>query len=217
MTRIRVAVSGFGVIGRRVVDAVLLQEDMELVGIADIAADYRMRGAQSRGLAIYSALAEKQGEMVDAGIEVRGTLNDLLKEADVVVDCTPKGIDAKNKPRYEDAKVKFIFQGGAKHELTGHSFVASANYDSAVGRNATRVVSCNTTATVRTLAALRDAGLLRKARGVLIRRATDPWESQSERHHQHDGTGEQDSESPGTGRQDGGARPRCRDDGRDGP
>jgi glyceraldehyde-3-phosphate dehydrogenase (NAD(P)) len=42
---------------------------------------------------------------------------------------------------------------------------------------ATRVVSCNTTSTVRTLAALRDAGLLKQARGVLIRRATDPWES----------------------------------------
>jgi glyceraldehyde-3-phosphate dehydrogenase (NAD(P)) len=30
---------------------------------------------------------------------------------------------------------------------------------------------------VRTLSALRDAKLLKKARGVLIRRATDPWES----------------------------------------
>jgi glyceraldehyde-3-phosphate dehydrogenase (NAD(P)) len=93
------------------------------------------------------------------------------------VDCTPKGIDARNKPRYENANVKCIFQGGAKHELTGHSFVASANYESAIGRDSTRVVSCNTTATVRTLTALRDAGLLQKARGVLIRRATDPWES----------------------------------------
>ena len=177
MSRIRVAVSGYGVIGRRVVDAVALQEDMEIVGIADVVGDYRLRRAQSRGFAIYAALAEKQGEMKEAGIDVRGTLNDLLKEAEVVVDCTPKGIDAKNKPRYESANVKFIFQGGAKHELTGHSFVASANYESAVGRNSTRVVSCNTTATVRTLTALRDAGLLQKARGVLIRRATDPWES----------------------------------------
>lgn len=39
------------------------------------------------------------------------------------------------------------------------------------------MVSCNTTSTVRTLAALREANLLEKARGVLIRRATDPWES----------------------------------------
>ncbi|MBK8023176.1 MAG: type II glyceraldehyde-3-phosphate dehydrogenase [Chloroflexi bacterium] len=35
----------------------------------------------------------------------------------------------------------------------------------------------NTTSTVRTLGALQEADLLKKARGVLVRRATDPWES----------------------------------------
>ena len=95
MSKIRVAVSGYGVIGRRVVDAVALQDDMEMVGIADVVGDYRLRRAQSRGLAVYAALPEKQGEMKEAGIDVRGTLNDLLKEAEVIVDCTPKGIDAK--------------------------------------------------------------------------------------------------------------------------
>jgi len=108
---------------------------------------------------------------------VRGVLDDLLEEIEVVVDCTPKGIDTRNKARYGQAGVKSVFQGGAKHELTGHSFVASASYESAIGRESTRVVSCNTTATVRTLTAIRNAGLLDRARGVLIRRATDPWES----------------------------------------
>jgi len=94
-----------------------------------------------------------------------------------VADCTPKGIGTRNLERYRAAGVKAIYQGGEKHSLTGHSFVAQANYASALGRDTTRVVSCNTTGTVRTLVALRDAGLLKKARGVLVRRATDPWES----------------------------------------
>ena len=64
-----------------------------------------------------------------------------------------------------------------KHAAAGHSFVAESNYASAIGRDATRVVSCNTTSVVRTLTALKRAGLLRKARGTLLRRATDPWES----------------------------------------
>lgn len=55
--------------------------------------------------------------------------------------------------------------------------MAQANYATALGRHATRVVSCNTTSIVRTLGALKQAGLLSKARGVLVRRATDPWES----------------------------------------
>ena len=73
--------------------------------------------------------------------------------------------------------MKAILHGGEKHEVTGRSFVAQANYASALGRDVTRVVSCNMTGTVRTLGALKNAGLLSKARGVLIRRATDPWEA----------------------------------------
>lgn len=40
-----------------------------------------------------------------------------------------------------------------------------------------RVVSCNTTGLVRVLSAFRSKGLLQRARAVLIRRGTDPWES----------------------------------------
>lgn len=35
----RVAVNGYGVIGKRVADAVALQDDMELVGVADVIMD----------------------------------------------------------------------------------------------------------------------------------------------------------------------------------
>lgn len=175
--KVRVGVNGYGVIGKRVADAVLLQPDMELVGVSDVATDYRVKTASILDLRVFSSLPEKVGEMKAAGIRVEGTLDDLLAAVDVVVDCTPKGIGARNLERYREAGVKTVFQGGEKHSLTGHSFVAQANYETALGRDATRIVSCNTTSTVRTLVALRDAGLLRKARGVLVRRATDPWES----------------------------------------
>jgi glyceraldehyde-3-phosphate dehydrogenase (NAD(P)) len=175
--KVRVAVNGYGVIGKRVADAVKLQPDMELIGVADVATDYRVKAAVVHGLPVYASLADKVDEMKAAGIPIAGTLNDLLAQVDAVVDCTPKGIGAKNLALYQAAGVKAIYQGGEKHALTGHSFVAQANYASALGRDATRVVSCNTTSTVRTLGALRDEGLLKKARGVLVRRATDPWES----------------------------------------
>lgn len=175
--KIRVAVNGYGVIGKRVADAVRQQPDMELAGVSDVVSDYRVKAAMVLGLPIYASLPEKVDEMKAAGIPVAGTLEDLLERVDVVADCTPKGIGARNLEHYREVGVKAIFQGGEKHSLTGHSFVAQANYASALGRDTTRVVSCNTTSTVRTLTALRDAGLLKKARGVLIRRATDPWES----------------------------------------
>ncbi|MGA4814858.1 hypothetical protein ACPA9J_03610 [Pseudomonas aeruginosa] len=62
------------------------------------------------------------------------------------------------------------------------SFVRRAGElrEPAIGRTSTRVVSCNTTSIVCTLGALRTAGLLKRARGTLIRRASDPWEAHAE-------------------------------------
>lgn len=175
--KIRVAVNGYGVIGKRVADAVRVQPDMELIGVSDVVSDYRVKAAAVLDLQVYASIPERIDEMKSAGIPIRGTLETLLNSVDAIVDCTPKGIGAKNLERYRAAGVKAILQGGEKHSTTGHSFVAQANYASAIGRDVTRVVSCNTTSTVRTLTALKNADLLKKARGVLIRRATDPWES----------------------------------------
>lgn len=175
--KVRVGVNGYGVIGKRVADAVALQEDMELAGISDVTYDYRMRVAAEREYPIYASAPEKRGEMEQARIPVAGTLEDLLKQVDVVVDCTPKGIGARNKPIYEQAGVKAIFQGGEKHELAGYSFTAQVNYAGALNRQFARVVSCNTTALCRVLHALHERGWIKKARAVLMRRGTDPWES----------------------------------------
>jgi len=176
-SKTRVAVNGYGVIGKRVADAVTRQEDMELAGVSDISADWRARMATQKGYRLYGAAAEHAQAMRDAGLDVAGALDELLEAADVVVDCTPKRVSAKNVEFYRRKGIKFIVQGGEKHDVTGHSFVAEASYESALGRDSTRVVSCNTTSIVRTLTALKHTGLLRRARGTLLRRATDPWES----------------------------------------
>lgn len=175
--KLRVALNGYGVIGKRVADAVACQDDMELVGIADIATDWRLRPGVQRGFKLFASMESNIDAMRQAGFQVAGTLDELLRDADVVVDCTPKRNGGKNAERYRRLGIKFIVQGGEKHEVTGHSFVAEASYAAAVERESTRVVSCNTTSVVRTLTALKQSGLLRRARGTLMRRATDPWES----------------------------------------
>jgi glyceraldehyde-3-phosphate dehydrogenase (NAD(P)) len=180
MTRqrtVRVAVNGYGVIGKRVADAIALQHDMTLVGISDVAADWRMSLVTRKGFRLYGATAEHVRAMEQAGLSVVGTLEELLRQVDVVVDCSPKKFGGNNAEAYRRAGVKFVVQGGEQHSVVGHSFVAEANYTSALGREATRIVSCNTTSIVRTLIALKRAGLLLRARGTVLRRATDPWES----------------------------------------
>lgn len=175
--RIRVAVNGYGVIGKRVADAVALQHDMTLAGIADIGTDHRIRVASQRGYPVYAATAENLAPMSDAGLEVSGTLDDLLPVIDVIVDCTPKGVAALNRERYSAAGVKSVWQGGERHEIAGYSFVAQVNYAGAVNRSSARVVSCNTTGLCRVIHALHSKGLVKRVRAVLLRRATDPWES----------------------------------------
>jgi len=176
METIKVAVNGYGVIGKRVAEAVTLQDDMELVGIGDVAADWRIKAAAQK-YTVFANTEEGRKAMEKANIPVAGGLDDLLDAADLVVDCAPKKFGAQNAEKYKRARLKYIVQGGEKHETTGHSFSAENNYASALNRENTRVVSCNTTSIVRTLSALKRAGLLKKARGTLLRRATDPWES----------------------------------------
>jgi glyceraldehyde-3-phosphate dehydrogenase (NAD(P)) len=174
--RVKVGVNGYGVIGKRVADAVALQKDMELIGVADVAADYRTKIAAQKGYQIYASAGEAEG-MRKGGLDVAGTLDDLLKKVDVVVDCTPAGIGAKNKEIYQKAGVKAIFQGGEKHTLVEASFVAQCNHEKALGKDFVRVVSCNTTGLCRVLGSIQKVHGIKKSRAVLLRRATDPWES----------------------------------------
>ncbi|MBO0340655.1 MULTISPECIES: type II glyceraldehyde-3-phosphate dehydrogenase [Flagellimonas] len=172
-----IAVVGYGVIGKRVADAINVQDDMSLIGVCDVISDWRIQNAVRKGYDIYAATVDAENEMKASGITVKGNMQQLLKKTDLVVDCTPKNIAAKNVEIYKGQGIKFIVQGGEKHKTTGHSFSAENNYSTAVNLDATRVVSCNTTSILRTLTALKRADLLDYGRGTLLRRATDPWES----------------------------------------
>lgn len=108
---VRVAVNGYGVIGKRVADAVMLQDDMELVGVCDVISDYRIRLAVERGYPVYAATSEAGEAMSAESIPIAGGLEDLLAEVDVVVDCTPKKVGAQNRPMYQQRGLKSIWQG----------------------------------------------------------------------------------------------------------
>ncbi len=174
---IRVGVNGYGTIGGRVADVVSKQKDMELVGVTKFTPDYRARLAQEKGVMIYHLDAEGQAKFQKAKIATQGSLQDLLKKVDVMVEATGEEVASGNKEMYEKAGVRAIFEGGEEHELTGFSFNANCNYDGAKGRRFVRVVSCNTTGLCRTLHALKTNFGVKKARAVLARRAADPQET----------------------------------------
>jgi len=156
---IKVGVVGYGTIGKRVADAVLLQDDMELIGVTANTYNYKIEAAERKDIPIFPIKK----------------LHHLLDKIDVVVDCTPKGIGASNKRTYEDMDIKAVFQGGEKPEVAP-SFVAQCNYADVACSKFLRVVSCNTTGLCRTLKALDDNYLIDKVHATMIRRAADPWD-----------------------------------------
>jgi len=174
--KVKVAVNGYGTIGKRVADAVSLQDDMEVVGVTKTRPDFEARlGAKKYPL--YVANPENVELFEKAGIEIQGTIEDLLPKADIVVDCSPDKIGAENKAKYyEKFGIKAIFQGGEKKNVAEVSFNALANYEDAVGKNYVRVVSCNTTGLARLIYTIKTNFKIGRVRATMLRRVADPKE-----------------------------------------
>jgi len=169
-----VAVNGYGTIGKRVADAVELQDDMQLVGVAKTKPNFEAQGAVENGYPLYAAIDERAEEFDEAGIEIAGTVEEMLERAEVVVDACPSGVGAQNASMYDEHDMKAIFQGGEDDDVAEKSFNSSANYGDCVGASSVRVVSCNTTGLLRVLHPLeRDHGI-GKVRATLVRRGGDP-------------------------------------------
>ena len=176
---IKVAINGFGTIGKRVADAVDAQDDMEIVGVTKTGPSFGCDLAVKKGFPLYCTFDDpaRIAAFADGGYDCSGGLSALLAIADVVVDCAPGKMGADNLAKYQSAGVKFMFQGGEKHSLTNMSYTSSANHAENLGVQGTRVVSCNTTGLSRTLVPLHEACGSLKVECTMVRRAADPGDS----------------------------------------
>lgn len=170
----KVGINGYGTIGKRVADAVSCQDDMQIVGVTKRTPDFEAKMAVDKGYDLYISDPKRESLFKEADIEISGTIEDLYPELDIIVDCTPEGIGAKNKLIYEKKGLKAIFQGGEKHDQIGQSFNSFSNYADNIGANYVRVVSCNTTGLCRTLYPINELCGIKKVRAVMVRRGADP-------------------------------------------
>lgn len=171
-----IAVNGYGTIGKRVADAVKTQDDMKVIGVSKTKPDFESKLAVEKGYDLYIAIPEREKLFEEAGIEIAGTVDDMIEKAELVVDCTPGAFGEENLEKYKKAGVKAIYQGGEDHDLTGLSFNSFVNYDKSYGADYSRVVSCNTTGLTRTLSTLDPLCNIKKVRAVMVRRGSDPNE-----------------------------------------
>ncbi len=178
MAKVRVAVNGYGTIGKRVASAVAKQDDMELVGVTKTRPNFEAQAALAKGYDIY--VPDESVEAFNAaGVPIAGTLKDMYGKVDIVVDCTPGNVGEMYRDQYKAAGVKAIFQGGEDHSLTGISFNSTANYSESWGAQLSRVVSCNTTGLLRTLNPIDREFKVKKVFVTIVRRAADPGDSKN--------------------------------------
>lgn len=176
MAKVKVGVAGYGTIGQRLADGVALQEDMELVGVADMAPTLAVRALYEKGMPydLYLVDGADKGAFDALGIPTKGSMNDLISKVDIMLDSAPGGIGAKNKELYEKAGVKAIFQGGEKNSVADVFFHGYANYELGVGKDYLKLTSCNTTGLIRTVDCLDKAFGVEKVAITIIRRVADP-------------------------------------------
>ena len=173
MVRAKIAVNGYGTIGKRVADAIRAQGRYGSYRSFQDKPNYEAAVAHYLGYDIYCP-AENIEAFEKAGMPAAGTIDEMLERSDLVVDCTPGGIGEKNKPLYEKVGLKAIWEGGESHTIAGFSFNAASNYEQAMGRDLIRVVSCNTTGLCRAISTIDRALGVNKVRANIARRAVDP-------------------------------------------
>jgi glyceraldehyde-3-phosphate dehydrogenase (NAD(P)) len=179
MSRTKVGVVGYGVIGQRLGDGVIKQGDMDLVGVVDIAPTLSIRAMFDSGqpYPLYVFNADNKPAFEAEGFPVKGTLDDLLSQVDIVLDATPGGVGMKNKELYKARKIKAIFQGGEKNDVADVFFHGYANYEKGIGRDYLKLTSCNTTGFIRAVDCLDKAVGVERVVITIIRRVADPGDA----------------------------------------
>jgi glyceraldehyde-3-phosphate dehydrogenase (NAD(P)) len=176
MSQVKVGVVGYGTIGMRLADGVAQQQDMELVGVVDVAPTPAIRALHEAGMYydLYVVDPAHKPDFETIGIPVSGSFTNLLEQVDIVLDATPGGIGAKNKLLYQQHGVKAIFQGGEKNEIADVFFHGYANYEKGIGQNFLKLTSCNTTGLIRAVDAMDRLVGVEKVAITIIRRVADP-------------------------------------------
>jgi glyceraldehyde-3-phosphate dehydrogenase (NAD(P)) len=166
----RVVVVGMGVIGKRAVRAIMRHPGLTLAGVVVRSAAGAVQAAPE--LPYFHLDAAAEVALRAAGRPTRGDLGDALADADIVADCGHARSGAVRLPAYLSAGVRAVFCGGER-ELPAATLVHPAlNLEASAGSRACQLVSCNTTALGRLVAAVSPAQISR-LEAVILKCGTD--------------------------------------------
>jgi glyceraldehyde-3-phosphate dehydrogenase (NAD(P)) len=140
-------VNGYGNIGRRLATMFSADKEIQFIGVAKYTADKKTRDALDNKFDVYVPKSNLK-QFRDSNYEVSGTLEEAVKQSDIIVDAAKEGCGFNNKKRlYEPMKKAAIFQGG--EDRSGSRSVADmihnsrVNYEKASGKMYVIQGSCN--------------------------------------------------------------------------
>ncbi len=174
---VKVGINGYGTTGKRVAEFVAKHPKLELVGVVKYTPDQDARLVNVNGMNLFIP-KESLDNFKSKGIDVKGSLDELIDTSDVIVDASPDGKAVANKQNiYVPKNKKAIFEGGEEADIADVSFNARSNFNSAIGKQFIRVVSCNTTSYCRLIKPLTENYKIKNINAFLIRRGADPADS----------------------------------------
>ena len=114
MTGVRVAINGFGTIGKRVATAVQAQPDMIVSGVTKTGPSHGCALANRFGIPLYCTddSPDRIRSFDGSEYSVSGGLSDLLSVSDVVIDCAPGKVGQKNHHTYLEAGINIFSKEG---------------------------------------------------------------------------------------------------------
>lgn len=170
--RPRIGINGFGTIGIRLTEVLSRHPGVEFVGAVKLHPDFK--ASQLTRAPFYIPPNTNPWPFQEAGILVKGTLDDLLQRVDLIFDCTPAGTGQTYQSLYQQYGVKVVFQGGEDLEVAPLTLFAPVNFAEVAqnGFDRARVGSCNENAQMTVIASLLDLGPTHIFTN-LVRRAAD--------------------------------------------
>ncbi len=198
---VQIFLNGFGNIGRRLATALSKDKSINLVGIAKYSPDEETEKAIKKGYKVFVP-KELEKQFQNKNYIISGTVEDAIKQADIVIDAAKEGKGFQNKKKYYiPLKKKAIFQGG--EDRNGKLSVANIIHNSRVNYNNTQdqnyVIqgSCNVTGMGRIIQPLienygdsiarYDVNLVRRSADLEdIKEIKDSIEWDRQPHHQDD-------------------------------
>jgi glyceraldehyde-3-phosphate dehydrogenase (NAD(P)) len=140
-------VNGYGNIGRRLATMLSADKEIQFIGVAKYTADMKTKDALDNQFHIYVPESNVR-QFRNSNYKVSGTVEEAVKQSDIIVDAAKEGRGFDNKKRlYEPMKKPAIFQGG--EDRCGARSVADmihnsrVNYAKASGKIYVIQGSCN--------------------------------------------------------------------------